>query len=79
LEVADHIEGENVREDIVGMIKKYPLFNAYWQDKRAEPHLISCPAYVLASMSTSLHAIGSIRCFEEIPHEKKWYIPLIYY
>ncbi|KAF2682212.1 alpha/beta-hydrolase [Lentithecium fluviatile CBS 122367] len=48
-----------------------PLFNEYWQDKRAKPQLIECPAYVLASMATSLHAVGSIRCFEEIPH-KKW-------
>ncbi|KAF2871290.1 Alpha/Beta hydrolase protein [Massariosphaeria phaeospora] len=63
---------DNEQEDIIAMVKKYPLFNEYWEDKRAKPHLIECPAYVLASMSTSLHAVGSIRCFEEIPHNKKW-------
>ncbi|KAH8693345.1 Alpha/Beta hydrolase protein [Phaeosphaeriaceae sp. PMI808] len=69
---AEHVSGDNEREDIIAMIKKYPLFNEYWEDKRAKPHLIECPAYVLASMSTGLHTVGSIRCFEEIPHNKKW-------
>jgi hypothetical protein len=56
------------------MIRKYPLMNDYWEDKRAKAHLIEVPAYVLASMSTGLHTVGSIRCFEDIPHEKKWYV-----
>jgi len=54
------------------MIQKYPLMNDYWEDKRANAHLINVPAYVLASMSTGLHTVGSFRCFEDIPHEKKW-------
>lgn len=55
------------------MLKKYPLMNNYWEDKRAKAYLINIPAYVLASMSTGLHTIGSTRCFEDIPHDKKWY------
>lgn len=56
------------------MIEKYPLMNEYWDDKRAKSHLINVPAYVLASMSTGLHTVGSTRSFEDIPHNKKWYV-----
>lgn len=55
------------------MLDKYPLMNQYWENKRARPELINIPTYVLASMSTGLHTVGSLRCFEEIPHDKKWY------
>ncbi|KAL3473184.1 Alpha/Beta hydrolase protein [Aspergillus californicus] len=64
--------GNNSQEDVISMIEKYPLMNEYWADKRARAHLINVPAYVLASMSTGLHTVGSLRCFEDIPHEKKW-------
>lgn len=47
--------------------------NEYWEDKRAKSHLIQVPAYVLASMSSALHTVGSLRSFEDIPHENKWY------
>lgn len=56
------------------MIEKYPLMNEYWEDKRGKAHLIEVPTYVLASMSTLLHTEGSTRCYEEIPHDKKWYV-----
>jgi hypothetical protein len=54
------------------MIRKYPLMNEYWADKRAKAHRIQVPAYILASMSTGLHTVGSLRCYEDIPHENKW-------
>lgn len=55
------------------MIERYPLMNEYWEDKRAASHMIQVPAYILASMSTGLHTVGSLRSFEDIPHEQKWY------
>lgn len=64
--------GENGREDAISMIEKYPLMNEYWEDKRGKSHLINVPAYILASMSTGLHTVGSTRSYEDIPHEKKW-------
>ncbi|KAH7072083.1 Alpha/Beta hydrolase protein [Paraphoma chrysanthemicola] len=64
--------GQNRREDVSAMLETYPLMNEYWQDKRPNMGLIQCPAYVLASMSTALHTVGSLRGFEEIPHDKKW-------
>ncbi|KAJ9615768.1 hypothetical protein H2200_001845 [Cladophialophora chaetospira] len=69
----DHgLYGENLQEDPIAMLAKYPLMNGYWEDKRARVELINVPAYVLASMSTGLHTIGSTRGFEDIPHDKKW-------
>jgi hypothetical protein len=55
------------------MIEKYPLMNEYWEDKRGKSHLINVPAYILASMSSGLHTVGSTRSYEDIPHDKKWY------
>ncbi|KAL4802469.1 Alpha/Beta hydrolase protein [Aspergillus unguis] len=69
----DHgLYGENEQEDPVAMIDKYPLMNDYWEDKRAKADRIEVPAYILASMSSALHTIGSTRCFEDIPHQRKW-------
>ena len=54
------------------MLKKYPLMNEYWADKRARADKITIPAYVVASYSTCLHTPGTLRAFEEIPHRQKW-------
>ncbi|SCV59682.1 related to cocaine esterase [Fusarium fujikuroi] len=70
--LGNNLFSNNEREDVISMINKYPLMNDYWEDKRAKANLITVPAYVLASMSTGLHTVGSTRCFEDIPHEKKW-------
>ncbi|GKZ85789.1 hypothetical protein AnigIFM56816_011760 [Aspergillus niger] len=64
--------GKNEQEDVIAMIQKHPLMNEYWEDKRAKAHLIQVPAYILASMSTGLHTVGSIRCYEDITHGSKW-------
>ena len=61
-------------EDPVAMLKQYGLMNDYWIDKRAEVSRIQIPAYVLASYSTFLHLPGSLRGFEEIPHNNKWQV-----
>ena len=67
-----NLYGNNETEDTPGMLRKYPLMNEYWEDKRAKIENINVPAYVLASMSTALHTVGSLRGFEEIPHDNKW-------
>lgn len=66
------LPGRGWLEDPVQMLKKYPLINDYWEDKRANIDQIQVPAYILASYSTFLHLPGSLRGFEEMPHEKKW-------
>ncbi|KAE8347389.1 hypothetical protein BDV24DRAFT_157681 [Aspergillus arachidicola] len=66
------LRGRNRQEDVIGMLKLYPLMNEYWAEKRADMSKITVPAYVLASYSTFLHTFGSFRGFTEIPHSKKW-------
>lgn len=66
-------------EDIVGMAESSELTNSYWEDKRAKVDQIQVPAYILASYSTMLHTLGSFRGYEEIPHDKKWYVPSVYH
>ena len=56
------------------MLDRYPQMNEYWEDKRAAMDQIRVPAYVLASYSTGLHTVGSFRGFEDIPHDKKWFV-----
>jgi predicted acyl esterase len=53
--------GKNQREDVAAMIEKYPLMNAYWEDKRPRLPDITIPMYILASYSTGLHTEGSLR------------------
>jgi uncharacterized protein len=67
-----HLTGENQQEDPITMLAKYPLMNEYWEDKRAKSERITVPAYILASMSSGLHTVGSLRGFEDVPHDKKW-------
>lgn len=74
--VTDQVtSGRERLEDPVAMLRKYPLINEYWRDKRARIDRIEVPAYILASYSTLLHLPGSLRGFEEIPHQSKWYNP----
>lgn len=56
------------------MIRRHPLMNKYWEDKRAKVEDIKCPAYVVASFSNGLHTAGTFRGFEGIQHQNKWYV-----
>lgn len=60
------------------MVRKYPLYNAYWGDKRAKLKDIDVPMYVLASFSSGIHTEGSIRGFLFSSSNEKWcvYVPL---
>lgn len=62
---------KNQQEDAVGMIKKYPLINEYWEDNIAKIEQIDVPVYVLASYSSGLHTVGSFHGFEDIRHGNK--------
>ncbi|CAN9467009.1 unnamed protein product [Alternaria alternata] len=44
----------------------------YLNDKRVDMTKIKVPAYIGASYSSPIHGIGSLRAFEEIPHQNKW-------
>ncbi|KAJ1325493.1 hypothetical protein MN608_08686 [Microdochium nivale] len=70
--LSEALFGNQKAEDPTVMLAKYPLYNGYWADKRADMSKIRVPAYILASYSTGLHTRGSMRAYEEIPHENKW-------
>lgn len=69
--------GRNEQEDLGAMLAKYPLYNDYWDDKRAKMEDIEIPTYILGSYSSILHTMGAFRAFEEIRHQQKWYVCLI--
>lgn len=64
--------GKNLREDVRGMAERNPVWNEYWEDKKAELSKITIPAYVLASYSSRLHCAGSFRGFRDIQSKEKW-------
>ncbi|GKZ34715.1 hypothetical protein AbraIFM66950_005070 [Aspergillus brasiliensis] len=65
--------GRNGADDILTMAES-ELKNAYWEDKWARIDQIQVPAYISASYSTMHHTLRSFRCYEEIPHDKKWLV-----
>lgn len=59
-------------EDICEMAKRYPLFNEYWADKKADFSKISIPAYVTASWTQTYHSRGTFEGFNQIASQDKW-------
>ncbi|KAJ4999147.1 Cocaine esterase [Colletotrichum sp. SAR 10_66] len=68
----DTMVGRMGTEAPIPMLEKYPLYNDYWEDKRAKLVNIDVPTYVLASYSSALHTTGSIRGYNEISSKDKW-------
>ena len=59
-------------EDLVAMIDKYPLKNAYWDAKDAAIEKITVPAYVTAGPQPGfLHRFTS-EVFRRLPTNEKW-------
>jgi predicted acyl esterase len=67
-----HLYGNNRSEDVVAMIEKYPLMNAYWEDKAARLDKIDIPAYVVASYTNPLHTEGTFHAYEGLGSTRKW-------
>jgi predicted acyl esterase len=60
-------------ENVGAMVKKRPLFDDYWDDKKIKPENIhDIPMYLTASYSTGLHCEGSFQTFETAPTSRKW-------
>ncbi|KAH6951211.1 Alpha/Beta hydrolase protein [Ilyonectria sp. MPI-CAGE-AT-0026] len=66
------VNGLNLREDVATMAEKYPLWNAYWEDKKPKLANIDIPMYALASYSSQLHTEGSIRGWKYASSKQKW-------
>lgn len=58
-------------EDVVAMIHKYPLMNAYWQDKIVPMEQINVPVYVTANFK-HWHCLGSLEGFRRVNTPHKW-------
>lgn len=69
---ADRTFGEGSIEDIGAMIKKYPLMNSYWEDKRWRFENITVPVYEVASYSSQMHCRGALDGFRRISSKNKW-------
>lgn len=71
-DIAAFIFGRNNREALTTMAQQYPLYNAYWEDKRADLTAITTPAYVVASFTSAIHPRGTLEAFRGIASERKW-------
>lgn len=59
-------------EDLLAMSRKYPLWNDYWEDRKARCDKIDVPMYVVSSWTNALHTKGTLRGFTESASKDKW-------
>jgi predicted acyl esterase len=77
ISLTPHVDtGKNRQEDSGAMIRRYPLWNQYWEDKSAKLTQIEVPVYALSSFSTMLHTEGSIKGFLFSASKDKWSVPV---
>ncbi|KAL2859501.1 X-Pro dipeptidyl-peptidase C-terminal non-catalytic domain-containing protein [Aspergillus pseudodeflectus] len=59
-------------EDMEEMYRRSPVSSPFWEDKRADLTKVKCPVYIRGSDVSSIHTMGSVRGWLEVPHDKKW-------
>lgn len=59
-------------EDFEEMYRRSNVSNAFWEDKRADMSRVKCPVFIRGSDVSSIHTMGSIRGWLEVPHADKW-------
>ena len=59
-------------EDVVANCLAHPLFDEYWEDKRAHPENIQVPVYATASWTSVVHCQGTLNAWRMVPTDKKW-------
>jgi hypothetical protein len=59
-------------EDLYRMVEEYPLWNSYWQDKKAKFEEVECPCYVVASYTNGCHTGGTFEGWSKIASKEKW-------
>ncbi|KAJ5633505.1 hypothetical protein N7528_001347 [Penicillium herquei] len=59
-------------EDFEEMYRRSPTSSPFWEDKRADISRIKCPVFIRGSDVSSIHTMGSIRGYLEVPHADKW-------
>jgi predicted acyl esterase len=65
------VAGMEYIEDTVAMSQKYPLMNAYWEDKIPKWENIKIPVYTTVCWN-HFHVRGSMEGFRKIRSTKKW-------
>jgi predicted acyl esterase len=66
------IKGNGGLEHLAEMYRRSPLQNNYWKDKRADIKNVNIPTYIVASYSTFVHTMGSIRGWLGVDTTDKW-------
>jgi predicted acyl esterase len=60
-------------EDLETETREHPLFDAYWESKKADFSKITAPAFVVASWTDQgLHTRGTFEGFKHIASKHKW-------
>lgn len=59
-------------EDFEEMYRRSPVSNRFWEDKRVDMSRVKCPVFIRGSDVSSIHTMGSIRGYLEVPHSNKW-------
>jgi predicted acyl esterase len=67
----ESIAGEGYADDTIAMAKKYPLMNAYWEDKIPKWKNINIPIYTTVCWN-HFHLRGSLEGFRKSRSTKKW-------
>jgi len=63
----------NPAEDVIEMVARHPLRDAYWSSKDIELERIQAPALVVASWSDQgMHTRGTLEGFKRIGSKQKW-------
>jgi len=69
--IISSVAGLGYIDDNVAMARKYPLMNAYWEDKIPKWENIRIPCYTTVCWS-HIHLRGSLEAFRRIRSPKKW-------
>ncbi|KAF5227388.1 hypothetical protein FOXYS1_16092, partial [Fusarium oxysporum] len=66
------IRGRQKREDLAEALERWPLMNGYWADKAVDVSDVDIPIYAVASYSSAIHTVGTIRAFNQAKSKNKW-------
>lgn len=70
--IAPFVFGNTLSENLTANAKRYPLMNAYWEDKRPDLSKIDIPTYAVASWTSPIHGKGTVNAFRGIASRDKW-------
>jgi uncharacterized protein len=71
--MTDKLTSQGRLEDIRKALESIPLWNDYWEDKKADISRINVPVYAVASWTNPLHTPGTLNVWSMIPNGvPKW-------